>query len=79
MFINVLSFRNGKNIGFHSETPFSIDKLTTDGDWNVFYDAENKQSGSFRSSELAFFTSAQIPEKEVKTSAKKIRVGGKKK
>ncbi|MEE3428401.1 MAG: hypothetical protein VZQ55_05490 [Ruminococcus sp.] len=89
MYINVLTFSNGKTIGCHTETPFSIDKLSIPNgedplsDWNTIFDEVNHESVNFRTSELVTIASAKLSPEEARkkksTSVKnEARKNGKK-
>jgi hypothetical protein len=68
MYLNVLSFKNGKTLQFQSVTPYSVDKLKeptpTDkyGDWNLVTDEANGQILSFRGSEVCTIATIKVEE-----------------
>lgn len=55
MFINLISFKNGKTVSFQTKTPYSVDKVA-DG-WNVITDESDGQAISFRGSEIVTIAS----------------------
>lgn len=55
MFLNVLSFKNGKTIPFQTKTPYSVEKVFEG--WNVVIDEVNGQCLSFRGSEIVTIAS----------------------
>lgn len=70
MYFNVISFKNGKTLGFQSETPYSVEK--TANDWSVVTDAKTGQILSFRGSEVVTIATAKAePKTENKTDKKK--------
>ncbi|MDU3434306.1 MAG: hypothetical protein E6005_07690 [Peptostreptococcus sp.] len=85
MFINVLSFKNGKTIVFKSETPYSVNKLneTTGadkyGDWNLVTDSSTGEVMSFRGTEVVTISTVPIKEElkdkqSVDKSKKKTKI-----
>ena len=60
MYLNVLSFKNGKTLAFQSKVPFSIDKLEGN-DFLVITDESNGQILSFRTSEVVTIANAKSP------------------
>lgn len=58
MYLNVISFTNGKTLAFQSEVPFSIDKL--ESSWIVVTDEVNGQILSFKTSEVVTIASAKV-------------------
>lgn len=60
MYLNVLSFNNGKTLAFQTKVPFSIDKLY-DNKFVVITDEVNNQILSFRSSEVVTIANAKAP------------------
>lgn len=55
MYINVISFKNGKTLPFQTKTPYSVDKVTEG--WNVITDESDGQIVSFRGSEIVTIAS----------------------
>ena len=60
MYLNVLSFKNGKTLAFQSKVPFSVDKLE-DNEFLVITDESNGQILSFRTSEVVTIANAKAP------------------
>ena len=60
MYLNVISFTNGKTLSFQSEIPFSIDKL--ESSWIVVTDEVNGQILSFKTSEVVTIANAKVKE-----------------
>lgn len=72
MYLNVLSFKNGKTLAIQTTTPLSVEKI--DRGWNVIADEVNGQVLSFYGSEIVTIASqdtAKIPNNEPKTGASK--------
>ena len=59
MYLNVLSFKNGKTLAFQSKVPFSIDKLEGNK-FLVITDEVNGQIFSFRTSEVVTIANAVV-------------------
>ena len=60
MYLNVISFKNGKTLAFQTKVPFSVDKL--DGnEFLVVTDESNGQILSFRTSEVVTIANAKAP------------------
>ena len=59
MYLNVLSFKNGKTLAFQSKVPFSIDKLEGNK-FLVITDEVNGQILSFRTSEVVTIANAVV-------------------
>jgi hypothetical protein len=64
MYMNVISFKNGKTILFKSKTPYSVDKVSEG--WNVIIDESDNHAVSFRGSEIVTIESKPIPKGEGK-------------
>lgn len=70
MYLNVLSFKNGKTISFQTAVPYSVDKVKEPtpadafGDWNLVTDEVNGQILSFRGAEIVTIASAKVPEEK---------------
>ena len=60
MYVNVLSFKNGKTLAFQSKVPFSIDKLEGN-DFLVITDESNGQILSFKASEVVTIATIKAP------------------
>ena len=73
MYMNVLSFKNGKVLAFQTEVPYSAEK--TANDWSVVTDARSGQILSFRGSEVVTISTAKATEK---TASKTVKKNGKK-
>lgn len=69
MYLNLITFKNGKNASFTSEIPYSTDKVE-DG-WNVIAITDKKQTVSFRGSEVVSIVNQEITG-EIKKKAPKI-------
>lgn len=70
MYLNVLSFTNGKTLSIQTEVPISVDKIINQdannplNDWNIVTDMKNGQISSFRGSQIVTISSAPVIEKE---------------
>jgi hypothetical protein len=64
MYLNVISFKNGKTLPFQTKVPFSLDKL--ENEWIVVTDEVNGQILSFKTSEVVTIANAVIKEKSKK-------------
>lgn len=64
MYLNVISFKNGKTLPFQTKVPFSLDKL--DNEWIVVTDEVNGQILSFKCSEVVTIANAEVKEKSKK-------------
>lgn len=68
MYLNVITFKNGKTLVFRTETPYSVNKLNEDntadryGDWNLVTDSSNGEIMSFRGTEVVTISTALIKE-----------------
>lgn len=58
MYLNVLSFKNGKTLAFQTGIPFSVDKLEGN-EFLVVTDEVNNQMLSFRTSEVVTIANAK--------------------
>lgn len=65
MYLNVISFTNGKMIQFQSKVPYSIDQLA-DG-WNVVSDEVNGQIVNFKADGVVTIASTVIPSGKAKS------------
>lgn len=59
MYLNVLSFKNGKTLGFQTKVPFSVDKLEGN-EFLVVTDEVNDQILSFRTTEVVTIANAVV-------------------
>ena len=59
MYLNVLTFKNGKTLAFQTGVPFSIDKLEGN-EFLVVTDEVNGQILSFRTSEVVTIANAKV-------------------
>ena len=82
MYLNVISFKNGKTLAFQTETPYSVDKVNegsdpTDkyGDWNLVTDDSNGQILSFRGTEIVTIATAPVKENRQAKRDKSKRFG----
>lgn len=64
MYLNVISFKNGKTLPFQTKVPFSLDKL--ENEWIVVTDEVNGQILSFKCSEVVTIANAEVKEKSKK-------------
>lgn len=76
MYLNVLSFKNGKTLAFQSKVPFSVDKLEGN-DYLVVTDEVNGQILSFRTSEVVTIANAVIKSEGKKPTAEDVVDGHK--
>lgn len=58
MYLNVLSFKNGKTLAFQTVIPFSVDKLNGN-EFLVVTDEVNGQILSFKASEVVTIANAK--------------------
>lgn len=67
MYINVITFTNGKTLAFQTKTPYSVDKVNDShdkyNDWNLVTDDHNGQIISFRGAEIVTIATSKVPEK----------------
>ena len=75
MYLNVLSFKNGKTLPFQTKVPFSLDKL--DNEWIVVTDEVNGQILSFKTSEVVTIANAVVKSESEKPTAEDILDGPK--
>ena len=73
MYLNVLSFKNGKTLAFQSKVPFSIDKLEGNK-FLVITDEVNGQIFSFRTSEVVTIANAVVKSEDKKAKGFKAKV-----
>lgn len=69
MYINVISFKNGKTLPFTTEVPYSVDKV--EPGWNLVTDIDNGQTLSFIGEEIVTIASQDLD--KVEKPAKKSR------
>ena len=58
MYLNVISFKNGKTLAFQSKVPYSVDKVVEN--WNLVTDDANGQILSFRGTEIVTIATAPV-------------------
>lgn len=75
MYLNVISFKNGKTLPFQTKVPFSLDKL--DNEWIVVTDEVNGQILSFKCSEVVTIANAVVKSESEKPTAEDIVNGHK--
>ena len=75
MYLNVLSFKNGKTLPFQTKVPFSLDKL--ENEWIVVTDEVNGQILSFKTSEVVTIANAVVKSESEKPTAEDILDGPK--
>ena len=74
MYLNVISFKNGKTLAFRTDTPYSVNKLNEDntadrfGDWNLVTDSGTGEIMSFRGSEIVTISTAIIKNDPIKSN-----------
>ena len=73
MYLNVLSFKNGKTLAFQTTIPFIIDKLEGN-EFLVVTDEVNDQILSFRTSEVVTIANAVVKSKDKKAKGFKTKV-----
>ena len=77
MYLNVLSFKNGKTLAFQTKVPFSVDKLEGN-EFLVVTDEANGQILSFRTSEVVTIANAVVNPEDKKPTAEDVVDGPKK-
>ena len=77
MYLNVLSFKNGKTLAFQTKVPFSVDKLEGN-EFLVVTDEANGQILSFRTSEVVTIANAVVNSEDKKPTAEDVVDGPKK-
>ena len=75
MYLNVISFKNGKTLPFQTKVPFSLDKL--ENEWIVVTDEVNGQILSFKCSEVVTIANAVVESEDEKPTAEDIVNGHK--
>ena len=79
MYLNVISFKNGKTLAFRTDTPYSVNKLNEDntadrfGDWNLVTDSGTGEIMSFRGSEIVTISTAIIKNDPMKTNNRNFK------
>ena len=79
MYLNVISFKNGKTLAFRTDTPYSVNKLNEDntadrfGDWNLVTDSRTGEIMSFRGSEIVTISTAIIKNDPIKTNNRSFK------
>lgn len=77
MYLNVLSFKNGRTLAFQTGVPFSVDKLEGN-EFLVVTDEVNGQTVSFRTSEVVTIASTVVKSEDKKPTAEDVVDGPKK-
>lgn len=79
MYLNVISFKNGKTLAFRTDTPYSVNKLNEDntadrfGDWNLVTDNGTGEIMSFRGSEIVTISTAIIKNDPIKSNYRNFK------
>ena len=79
MYLNVISFKNGKTLAFRTDTPYSVNKLNEDntadrfGDWNLVTDSGTGEIMSFRGSEIVTISTVIIKNDPIKTNNRSFK------
>lgn len=79
MYLNVISFKNGKTLAFRTDTPYSVNKLNEDntadrfGDWNLVTDSGTGEIMSFRGSEIVTISTAIIKNDPIKSNNRSFK------
>lgn len=79
MYLNVISFKNGKTLAFRTDTPYSVNKLNEDntadrfGDWNLVTDSGTGEIMSFRGSEIVTISTAMIKNDPIKSNNRNFK------
>lgn len=68
MYLNVISFKNGKTLAFQSKVPYSVDKVVEN--WNLVTDDANGQILSFRGTEIVTIATAPVKENRAQRRTK---------
>lgn len=76
MYVNVLSFKNGKTLAFRTTIPFSVDKLEGN-EFLVVTDEANGQILSFRTSEVVTIADVVVKSEGKKPTAEDVVDGPK--
>ena len=78
MYLNVLSFKNGRTLAFQTKVPFSVDKLDGYEFLTVIADEINDQTVSFKTSEVVTIASTVVKSEDEKPTAEDVVDGPKK-
>ena len=79
MYLNVISFKNGKTLAFRTDTPYSVNELNEDntadrfGDWNLVTDSGTGEIMSFRGSEIVTISTAMIKNDPIKSNSRSFK------
>lgn len=79
MYLNVISFKNGKTLAFRTDTPYSVNKLNEDntadrfGDWNLVTDSGTGEIMSFRGSEIVTISTVIIKNDPIKSNNRSFK------
>ena len=79
MYLNVISFKNGKTLAFRTDTPYSVNKLNEDntadrfGDWNLVTESGTGEIMSFRGSEIVTISTAMIKNDPIKSNSRSFK------
>ena len=79
MYLNVISFKNGKTLAFRTDTAYSVNKLDEDntadrfGDWNLVTDSGTGEIMSFRGSEIVTISTAMIKNDPIKSNNRSFK------
>ena len=79
MYLNVISFKNGKTLAFRTDTPYSVNKLNEDntadrfGDWNLVTDSGTGEIMSFRGSEIVTISTVIIKNDPIKSNNRSVK------
>ena len=79
MYLNVISFKNGKTLAFRTDKPYSVNKLNEDntadrfGDWNLVTDSGTGEIMSFRGSEIVTISTAMIKNDPIKSNNRSFK------
>lgn len=79
MYLNVISFKNGKTLAFRTDTPYSVNKLNEDntadrfGDWNLVTDSGTGEIMSFRGSEIVTISTVIIKNDPIKSNSRSFK------
>lgn len=73
MYLNVISFKNGRDAVFQSEVPYSVDQINNG--WNIVSDESNGQILNFRGEDIITVSTAEIPVSAGKGKQGKMEIG----
>lgn len=71
MYLNVISFKNGKTLAFQSKVPYSVDKVVEN--WNLVTDEVNGQILSFRGTEIVTIATAPVKANRAQRQVKRTK------